>query len=138
MNTKDIGNIGEHLAIVELLKLGAQVSRPLGDNSRYDLIVDINGKLLTVQVKSNNQTNKDYVEFLLTSKNVLTQVSSTYDVDMFILVDITNSFVYAVFNSKEINKSLRLRYTQTSSGNTTKVKYAIDYLIDRVLASAPD
>lgn len=139
MNSKDVGNLGEHIAIVECLRLGVQVSRPLGDNSRYDLILDVDNKLYSVQVKSNNQENKEYVEFLLYSKNVLTQETSTYTVDLFILVDITNNLVFGIKNTVEYNKSLRLRYTKAQGSNTKSVKYAENFLLEDLLKTlAPD
>lgn len=51
MNSKNKGNIGEALALAEFVKRGIQVSIPFGDNARYDLIADFNGKLQKIQVK---------------------------------------------------------------------------------------
>ena len=51
MNSKDKGNIGEAIMLAEFIKRGIQVSIPFGDNARYDLIIDLNGKLYKVQVK---------------------------------------------------------------------------------------
>ena len=51
MNSKDKGNIGESVFLAEMIKKGCIVSKPFGDNARYDFIVDVNGKLLKFQVK---------------------------------------------------------------------------------------
>jgi len=51
MNSKNKGNIGESQALAEFTKRGIQVSIPFGDNARYDLIADFNGKLNKIQVK---------------------------------------------------------------------------------------
>jgi hypothetical protein len=40
MNTNQIGDIGEAIAIAEFTKAGAIVSKPLSDNARYDLIIE--------------------------------------------------------------------------------------------------
>ena len=45
MNTKTKGNIGEAIILAEFVKRGIQVSIPFGDNARYDLIAEFNGKL---------------------------------------------------------------------------------------------
>ena len=45
MNTKDKGNIGEAVILAEFMKKGISVSIPFGDNARYDLIAEFNGKL---------------------------------------------------------------------------------------------
>lgn len=55
MNSKDKGNIGEALAIAEFIKYNIPVSIPFGDNMRYDLIAEFNGKLNKIQVKYCNQ-----------------------------------------------------------------------------------
>lgn len=46
------GDIGEARAIYEYTKLGYGVSRTLFDSMKYDLIVDIDGELKRVQVKT--------------------------------------------------------------------------------------
>lgn len=55
MNSKDKGNIGEGMVLVEFVKRNITVSIPFGDNARYDLIADFNGKLNKIQVKYCNQ-----------------------------------------------------------------------------------
>jgi len=56
MTKTDQGNIGEAIAICELTKLGYAVSVPLQNNLRYDLIVDLGGRLSRVQVKTTSAT----------------------------------------------------------------------------------
>ena len=51
MNSKSKGNIGEAMVLAEFVKQGVQVSIPYGDNARYDLVAEINGKLCRIQVK---------------------------------------------------------------------------------------
>ena len=51
MTTKEKGNVGESKIIFEFVKRGIQVSIPFGDNARYDLIAEFNGKLNKIQVK---------------------------------------------------------------------------------------
>lgn len=55
MNSKDKGNIGEAIILAEFVKRNIQVSIPFGDNARYDLIAEFNGKLNKIQVKYCNQ-----------------------------------------------------------------------------------
>lgn len=133
MNTKDIGNLGEHIAIVELLKNNVQISRPLGDNSRYDLILDIYGTLLTCQVKSTNSATAELAEFSLTSSQAHRGgVRHKYDVDIFCLVDIQNNNVFLYQN--EGNKtSLKIRYAPTKSGQSVGINRAEDFLVSKFL-----
>ena len=40
MNSKDKGDIAEAFVTARLLEMGNSVSKPFGDNQRYDIIVD--------------------------------------------------------------------------------------------------
>src|SRR4030067_959868 len=51
MNTKHKGDIAEQAAILEALKRGWGVLHPVGDNRPYDLVFDVLGMLIKVQVK---------------------------------------------------------------------------------------
>ncbi|MCW5967694.1 MAG: hypothetical protein KIT57_04210 [Blastocatellales bacterium] len=52
MNTKLKGDIAEQAAILQALKRGWGVLRPLGDRLPYDLVFDVEGFLIRIQVKS--------------------------------------------------------------------------------------
>lgn len=52
LSTKQIGNINEAKCLARFIELGYEVSIPYGDSAKYDLIVDINGKLLRMQCKN--------------------------------------------------------------------------------------
>lgn len=50
-NTKQKGNLGFSATLKELHKLGYNVFSEIGDNSRIDMIVEVNKKLIKIQVK---------------------------------------------------------------------------------------
>jgi hypothetical protein len=50
--TKRRGEIGEAAFLSKAASMGFGVAKPWGDSDRYDLIVDVAGRLLKVQVKS--------------------------------------------------------------------------------------
>ena len=52
MDTKLKADIAESAVATELLKRGFRVLRPIGDRLPYDLAIDIDSKLLRIQVKS--------------------------------------------------------------------------------------
>ena len=52
MLTKQKGAIAEQAVVLAALKSGYGVSTPVGDYLPYDLIIDVTGKLIKVQVKS--------------------------------------------------------------------------------------
>lgn len=51
MSTKLRGDIAEQAAILEALKHGWGVLKPIGDRAPYDLVFDVRGTLIKVQVK---------------------------------------------------------------------------------------
>ncbi len=52
MDTKLKGDIAEQAAVIEALKRGWGVLRPVGDRLPYDLVFDVDGCLVKVQVKA--------------------------------------------------------------------------------------
>ena len=61
MDTKLKADIAESSAITALLKRGFNVLKPVGDRLPYDLAVDIDGKLIKLQVKSAWSRNDVYI-----------------------------------------------------------------------------
>jgi hypothetical protein len=57
-NTKKQGDIGLGAAIAYFSKIGAVVCLPISDSQDYDLIVELDGELKKVQVKTTGSTNK--------------------------------------------------------------------------------
>lgn len=134
MNSKDIGNLGEHIAIVELLKTGIVISRPLGDNARYDLILDIDGELYTCQVKSTNSATEKLAEFSLSSSQAHRgQGRELYtDIDLFCCVDIKNSKVF-LFPNIDQKFSVKIRYAVPDNGQAKGINMWYDYTIEKFL-----
>src|SRR6266699_2001078 len=52
MDTKQKGDIAEQAAILQALKRGWGVLKPIGDRLPYDLVFDVEGILIRVQIKS--------------------------------------------------------------------------------------
>jgi len=51
MNTKQVGDIAEQAAILQALKRGWGVLKPIGDRLPYDLVFDVERTLIKIQVK---------------------------------------------------------------------------------------
>lgn len=82
LSSKQKGNLTELQCITACYELGYSVSIPYGENSRYDFILDVSGKLLKIQVKtSRNKKDASYPENVITfacrSTNVNTK-KTTY------------------------------------------------------------
>lgn len=65
MNTKAQGDIGVAMAIAYYTAKNYPVSIPLGDNTRYDLLVDMSGTIKKVQCKTTNYKEKDVYKVAL-------------------------------------------------------------------------
>lgn len=58
LNSNRRGNIGMGYAIAKLTELGYNISIPITDSQDYDLVADLEGKLLKVQVKTTSFKDK--------------------------------------------------------------------------------
>lgn len=89
MNSKDKGNIGEAIILAEFAKRNIQVCIPFGDNARYDLVADFNGKLQRIQIKYCGQqiseTNSIICPCVSSTNHTTNKHLSTYknDIDYF-------------------------------------------------------
>ena len=77
MNTKDIGNISEAALLTALAQAGYIVSIPWGDNARYDLVIDNDGILKRVQVKT-GRVKDGCIKFRVCSSNIRTRITEDY------------------------------------------------------------
>lgn len=83
LTTQQKGITTEMYVAAYLLSLGYNVSQPLCQDSKYDLIVDVDGKLLRLQVKTARLTDTNSITFNCrsTTKNSSTHKSRSYGVD---------------------------------------------------------
>jgi hypothetical protein len=51
-NTKSIGDVSQSRVMTALLASGAKVLMPFGDNARYDLVTERNGRFSRIQCKT--------------------------------------------------------------------------------------
>ena len=100
--TKLKGDIAEQAVTLKALKQGWEVLKPIGDRLPYDLVFDVNGTLIKVQVKSAwfDQRKENYVtDNRRTKTNRRVMVRSQYcenDFD-FAVVYIEDLEVFYVF-----------------------------------------
>lgn len=139
MNTKDKGNIGEAIVLAEFIKRQIQVSIPFGDNARYDLIADFNGKLNKIQIKycSRVSENNSFVCQCSSSTNHTTnKCLSTYENDVdyiaFYLASINQVLLVPIEVIKD-RKSITFRTELPKNGQQVGINLVEDYLLDKVL-----
>ena len=139
MNTKDKGNIGEAIVLAEFIKRQIQVSIPFGDNARYDLIADFNGKLNKIQIKycSRVSENNSFVCQCSSSTNHTTnKCLSTYENDVdyiaFYLANYNKSLLVPIEDLKG-KQTITFRNTIPKNNQTKGIHLIDNYLFDNTL-----
>ena len=140
MNSKDKGNIGEAIVLAEFTKRQIQVAIPFGDNARYDLIAEFNGKLNKIQVKYCGQTteNHSFICPCASSTNHTTNKHlSTYENDVdymaFYLAAIDQILLVPI-KKIEGKKTITFRTEPSKNGQRIGINLVEDYLLDKVLS----
>ncbi|MEM9836535.1 MAG: group I intron-associated PD-(D/E)XK endonuclease [Bacteroidota bacterium] len=84
--TKLKGDIAEQAVTLKALKQGWEVLKPIGDRLPYDLVFDVNGYLIKVQVKSawlDQRKNNYVIDNRRTKTNRRSMIRSSYCKDDF-------------------------------------------------------
>ncbi len=135
LNTVSIGDIGESVAIMKFTYAQCNVSKPLTNNAKYDLIIDIKNKLYRVQVKT-TQLIKDQVkmDFAMKTTNYSkgNWVSNGYnskEIDLFFLYCLENNWcgLYIVDNDQEIPKNISIRLSPPKNNQVKGVNLAENF-----------
>ena len=141
MNSKDKGNIGESLALSEFVKRNITVSIPFGDNARYDLIAEFNGKLNKIQVKycnqkisENNSINCPCSSSLNhTTNKIYTTYENEIDYFVFYLVEWDKILLVPIQDiGNKKNMMFRLDKPKNNQGHCNLVE---NYTFDKILNS---
>ena len=135
LNTKQRGNVTEVECMLAFLKLGYNVLTPYGDCERYDFVVDINGTLYKVQVKSANENHIDegYIEFNTSNKTTRNGkfVRLAYDkeqIDYFMTAYKGKCYLVPVDECTTTSK--RLRFIPPKNGQIKGITFAQEYELE--------
>lgn len=135
MHSKKKGTIGEAKITAFFLEKEYNVFKEFGDLSRIDLIVEKQGKLKTIQVKT--ITSKNNVVYLSNKKDG-PNYSYSYEpenVDIFAVYIFDKDLIFFV-SSKELcafKKSMSFRLEKPKNNQTKKIRYVKDYTFERIL-----
>nr|DAL49299.1 MAG TPA_asm: PD-(D/E)XK endonuclease [Caudoviricetes sp.] len=137
MNSKDKGNMTEAKALYEFIKRGIPVYRPFGDNTRCDMIIDVNNNLYRIQAKTSNmESHGSIMGYTRSSKNHTTNKRlDTYvgQVDYFVFYSQSRDKIALVpMGVIGEQKSINLRLDPPKN-NQKNVHYFDDFSIDNVL-----
>lgn len=134
MNTKRKGNIGEARVLYELVSLGIPVYIPFGDTEKADLIAEINGRLMKIQIKTSSMIRREVLVFNSCSTMSKDGSSVPYteeDIDYFALYHTETNEVYLLEASEGTNTVISLRLSEPKNGQKKNIKFAKDYLLSK-------
>jgi hypothetical protein len=133
-NTKHVGDIAESAVINALIKCGYEVSIPFGENHRYDAIVDKDGVLSRIQIKS-GRLRRGVIDYAACSSHShrggLNSRSYRGEVEYFGVYCRETDSVYLVPCADAPATRGSLRIDPTKQGQSKKVRWAQPYLLCR-------
>lgn len=121
------------------MKYGIPVYKSIGDNSPSDIIIDINGRLLKIQIKTSTYSGKgnssaDAIQFpMCTSQEHRGKGKHLYtkeEVDYFIFYSPLHDDLL-IYENKSKDYTIMFRFTKTRQ--TKNIKYAKDFLLSSFL-----
>lgn len=142
LSTKRKGFITEEKIKLWFFERGWSVSVPLGDDDRYDFIVDFNGKLLRMQSKTANLKRTKGCLNICTSSchsnntsNYRKQYSKD-EIDFFCTLNPETGKIYLI-PVEECGNEFNLRLIPSKNNNIKNVHFAENYegekMIERIL-----
>jgi len=129
---RTVGTIGEAKALFKFAEYGINGYVPFNENTRIDLIIDPNGKLQRLQIKTSTMYEQGAVCFGLEHNGLYDDTQ----IDYFVLYDLVEDKLLMVHVNDKVVKgktSVRFRYTPPKNNIVAKVQYAKDYDIDLVI-----
>jgi hypothetical protein len=131
-DTKSVGDLSELIVALELARAGYSVSMPLGENRRYDLIIDDGDRLSRVQVKTGRLRNGVILFNTYSSHCHRKGVACrpyTDQIDSFGIYcpDVSSVYLVPIADTTPTSGSLRVQATKNGQGS--RVRWAEPYLI---------
>lgn len=136
LTSKQKGNLTELKCISAFYELGYQCSIPYGENSRYDFIADVNGKLLKIQCKTSHEVESGVIEFSCRScrSNTQSNLQRKYtanEVDYFCTYWDNMCYLVPI---NECSVSKKLRFIPPKNGQKVGITFASDYELPKQLS----
>lgn len=132
MNPKAVGERSEAMILAALLRAGAVVLQPFGDNQRYDLVVDVEGEFLRVQCKTARRKGEALLFNTCSSQAHRGKGRRDYagQVELFGVYspDTDRCYLVPVEEVGTTEAALRLKPSRTNSS-----RLATDYELEKVL-----
>lgn len=136
LNSKQKGNLTELLCMAAFYSRGYNVCTPFGENSRYDFIADIDGKLIRVQVKTARCLGNGSYAFSCKSTHacnqhkVKVQKYTKEEIDYFCTI-IDNEF--CLVPVEECSGEKIIRTILPENNQITHMNWIDDYKLDKMI-----
>lgn len=131
-NPKAVGELSEAAVVHHLVRAGYELARPLGDNQRYDLLIEDGDRFLRVQVKTGRLNAAGAVHFPTCSSQVHRgRGRATYrrQCELFAVYcpELDESYLVPVDGTGDRECFLRVR--PTANNQARGVRWAADYRV---------
>lgn len=135
-NSKAKGQLGEAKALYEFQKYGIPVCIPWGDNERYDLIAEFDGKFNLIQVKVCNEEQNGAIHcYCRSSTNHTTNKNYfTYNgqIDYFVFVNTTYDIIAIVpFEETTGKQMICLRVKSPVNNQVKGIRFFKDFSFEK-------
>lgn len=130
-NNKEIGEMGERIAIGELAKFNINVLLPMSDNLPFDFVIFHKNEFFKCQVKTTDKNKNDIMRFNITSNNWNKHTTHKYtseEVDVIICCDLETIYLFSI-KEVENKNNIYLRKMSPKNNQRKGVKFAKDYVI---------
>jgi Holliday junction resolvase-like predicted endonuclease len=127
MHKKTKGSIAEMMVASRLMEKGWKILFPFGENSRYDLVAEKEGKFVRVQVKYVTPKNGALDVGCKSSNNWTVDKYTADQIDFIAVYNSENKDVYFVPSSKFNSSSIKLRFAKTKNNQRIGVKNIEDF-----------
>lgn len=139
MNVKHIGIITEYKIKLWFMEKGFVVCEPIGDNSRYDFLVEIKNHFVRFQSKTGNLTRTENCLNFACASMRHNETKGNYrakytkdEIDYFVTIHPETNQIYIV-PVEECANECNLRFVPPKNNSFKGVKMAIDYEGDKMI-----
>ncbi len=127
MHKKTKGAIAELHVCADLMKEGWHILLPYGENNRYDVVAEKDGRFLRVQVKYVTPRNGKLYVHCQSSNNWSVDPYTAAQIDVIAAFNPQDQRVYYVPAGKMCKSAMALRLEPTKNGQKKKIRYAKDF-----------
>lgn len=132
LTSKQKGNLTELQCLTAFYENGCHVSLPYGENSRYDMIVDVDGQLIKVQVKTSSSKTENSISFSCRSSHVncsgtINVKYTKEEIDYFATFWEGQCYLIPV---SECSTQKTLRFEVPKSGQIKGISFASNYRLE--------